>query len=196
MSKPTRRFLLTALIALSTLAMPGSANADVAEDPPSVTITSPQDGEMFEGAPVTIDVTLDVFQGDMGLDRIELRVDDATVGMLTEAPWTFSGVQLDEGMHGLVAVAIIPGGDEFPSPAVNVAVFPSSETGDGTGSDTGTGTETAGDTGNDEAGETGNGSGGGDEGGKCSVTTSTSLGGGAALVGFMMLGLAGIRRRR
>jgi hypothetical protein len=190
MSKPNRRFLLTALIALSTLALPGSAKADVAEDPPSATITSPQDGEMFEGAPVTLDVTLDVFLGDMGLDRIELRIDDATVGMLTQAPWTFEGVMLDEGMHSLVAVAIIPGGEEFPSSVVNVAVFASTDTGDGTGSDT------AGDTASDEVGETGTGSGGGDEGGKgCSVATRTGLGG-AALAGFMMLGLAGIRRRQ
>jgi hypothetical protein len=152
---------------------------------------------MFEGAPVTLDVTLDVFPGDMGLDRIELRIDDATVGMLTQEPWTFTGVQLEEGMHGLVAVAIIPGGDEYPSPAVNVAVFPASDTGDETGSDTAGDSGTADDSANDEAGDTGTGSGGGDEGGKgCTVATSTGLGGGAALAGFLMLGLAGIRRRR
>jgi len=59
MSTPTRRFVLTALIALSTLGLPGAAKADVAEDPPSATITSPQDGDMFSGAPITLDAVAD-----------------------------------------------------------------------------------------------------------------------------------------
>ena len=54
---------------------------------------------------------------------IELRVDGSTVGTLSEAPWTFTGVALGEGMHELVAVAIVPGGDEYPSPTVQVAVL-------------------------------------------------------------------------
>ncbi len=191
MSTPTRRFVLTALIALSTLGLPGAAKADVAEDPPSATITSPQDGDMFSGAPITLDVTLDVFEGTMGLDRIELRIDDATVGMLTQAPWTYPGVTLDEGMHTLVAVAIIPGGDEFPSPVINVAVFAgdTTDTGSGTGTDTSADTGTAADS-NDESG-----SGSGGSSNKCSVV-SGSTGGGLLVAGLALFGLAGVRRRR
>ena len=187
MSTPTRRFVLTALIALSTLGLPGAAKADVAEDPPSATITSPQDGDMFSGAPITLDVTLDVFEGTMGLDRIELRIDDATVGMLTQAPWTYPGVMLDEGMHTLVAVAIIPGGDEFPSPVINVAVFAGDTT------DTGSGSDTSADTAADSNDESGSGSGGSSN--KCSVV-SGSTGGGLLVAGLALFGLAGVRRRR
>jgi MYXO-CTERM domain-containing protein len=120
MSMPTRRFLLTALLTVSALALPSSARADVSESPPSVQITAPADGDMVASP---LDVTLQVYEGDFGLDRVELRVDGSTVATLSEAPWTFTGVALGEGMHELVAVAIVPGGDEYPSPTVQVAVL-------------------------------------------------------------------------
>lgn len=128
MPMPTRRFLVASLLSLAALALPGSAHADVSESPPSVQITAPADGDMVASP---LDVTLQVFEGDFGLDRIELRVDGSTVAMLSEAPWTFTGVTLDEGMHELAAVAIVPGGDEYPSATVQVAVL-----GDGAADDT------------------------------------------------------------
>ncbi len=164
MSKFTRMLFLTASIASSSLGFASVAAADVGPDPSSATITSPEDGASFEGAPASIDVVLDVFVTELGLDRVELRVDGATVATLSQAPWTFTGVSLDEGMHELVAVAIA-GADENPSAPVNVVVLA------GAGSETG---KTKG----------------------CSVIDPTRLGGGLALTGVLVLGIAGIRRRR
>lgn len=177
MSKLSRRLLFCSIALAASSGFISLAKADDPNDPPSVTITSPEDGVTFQGAPVTLDVTLDVYAGNLGLDRVELRVDGATVGTLTEQPWTLTGVTLDEGMHSLVAVAFDASENEHPSETVTVAVLASEETGEETGDDA------SGDS-NDDGGK-----------GGCAVTSGTSVGGSIILAGFMMFGLAGMRRR-
>lgn len=100
------------------------AQADVPNSPPSVSIISPTDGQMFDGPTATIDVYLEAFGGDEGIARIDLRVDGATVMTDADTPYGFEGVELTEGMHTLEAVAVsAAGGGDFPSEPVEIVVL-------------------------------------------------------------------------
>jgi hypothetical protein len=113
------------------------AHADVPNEPPSVTITSPTDGQMFEGTGVTIDVVLETFPGDEGIDSVRLLVDDTPVLIDNDVPYGFEGVEFEEGMHTLVAVAVSAAdGGEYPSAPVEIAVFGAPAEGDSTDSET------------------------------------------------------------
>ena len=168
---------LTSCAALaSALLFSSPAHADVASDPPSAQIISPDDGETFDGPTATIDVVLDVFEGDEfeGITHIDLRVDGETVATDADAPYGFEGVEVDAGMHVLTAVVLSTNNVEYASTEVNIVVF------DGMG--TGTGTT--------EEGE------GGTEGGKCAVVDGGRLSGSGVMIvlGLLVLGVA--RRRR
>ena len=142
---------------------------------------------MFEGAPATIDVECEVFDGT-GLTNIDLFVDDASIGQLTAAPWTFDDVELAEGMHSLYVVANGTDGIGYPSQTITVAVVAGGETGgEGTGTDGGSGSESASAGTSTEGGETG------PTGNGCSTTNP-----GTGLLGLGLLGFAvlGLTRRR
>lgn len=185
--------LVTCFTLAATMLVATTASADKLPDPPSAVITSPVDGDMFEGDPAVIDVELDVLVGT-GLDSIDLFVDDASVAQVTANPWTFTGVELAEGMHTLYVVANGSDGIGYPSPTITVAVVPPAEIPE-------TGDESTGEAGGDGTGEAGGDTSGsgtsGESGssGKCSVTRNT---GGAGLLGLGLFGFAilGLTRRR
>lgn len=139
-----RTSLIWTAAALLLFATP--AHADIPNEPPSVSITSPTDGQMFDGPTATIDVVLEAFGGDEGIDSIRLLVDDTPVLIDNDEPWSFEAVEIDEGMHTLVAVAVsASNGAEYPSEAVEIVVLAAagSETSDSgtSGGDAGTSVE-------------------------------------------------------
>ena len=128
------RALGAAALSLGLCLASSEAAADVPNEPPSAQISSPIDGQTYEGGTALIDVQVTVNPGNEGLTDLLLLVDGEQLQSLQAAPYTFFDVLLDEGMHELVAVAVAPGGAEYPSPSVNVVVFAAGET--GTGGDT------------------------------------------------------------
>lgn len=188
----SRRTLGAAVLGLGLCLASSEAAADVANEPPSAQISSPTDGQTYEGGTALIDVMVNALPGDDGLASVLLLVDGEQEQSADAAPYTFFDVLLDEGMHELVVVAVSPQGDQYPSEAVNVVVFAAGET--GTGGDTAetTGGEegptTTGDEGSEEEGSSGG----------CAVGSSTRLGssGGMILLGLFCLGLASRRRER
>ena len=188
----SRRALAAAALSFGLCLASTEAAADVAPEPPSAQISSPMDGQTYEGGSALIDVMVDAFPGDDGIANVLLRVDGEQEQSVDTAPYTFFDVLLDEGMHELVVVAVSPGGDQYPSNPVNVVVFAAGETG--------TGGDTAETTGAEEGSST-TGDGDSEEGGSssgCAVSSSTRLGssGGMILLGLFCLGLAYRRRER
>jgi MYXO-CTERM domain-containing protein len=180
--------LATCFTLAATMFVATTASADKLPDPVTIEITSPAHGMMFEGAPTTLDV---VTQVTGTADDIELLVDDVSVAQVpAAAPWTFTSIELAEGMHSLQAIAYLDGVG-YGSPTISVAVVAGGETGgEGTGTDGGSGGETtAGGTTSEGGGESGGSSGG------CSITGAT---GGAGLLGLGLFGFAilGLTRRR
>jgi MYXO-CTERM domain-containing protein len=178
--------LATCFTLAATMLVATTASADKLPDPVTVEIISPEHGAMLEGAPAIIDVELAVSGADL-VDNIDLFVDDVAVAQVSADPWTFTDVELAEGMHYLRAVAN-SGGVGYMSSDVYVAVVAGGETGgEGTGTDGGSG-GTSGDGTTSEGGETGS------TAGKCSITDTKGTG----LLGLGLLGLAvlGLTRRR
>jgi MYXO-CTERM domain-containing protein len=180
--------LATCLTLAATMFVATSASADKLPDPVTVEIASPADGTMIEGAPATIDVVVTVFGSP---DNIELFVDDVSVAQIAPAdPFTFTGVELAEGMHTLRAAGNLAG-IGYNSPDIDVAVVAGGETGE-------EGTGTAGGSG-DEAGNSTTSDGGTEStpstGSACSTTRTNNDTG---LLGLGLLGLAvlGLTRRR
>lgn len=181
--------LATCFTLAATMFVATTASADKLPDPVSVSITSPSDGTMFEGAPALIDVEVEVFGTP---DNIELFVDDVSVAQVTASPWTFADVELAEGMHTLQAVANLDGLG-YGSQTVAVAVVAGGETGgEGTGEAGGSGGEAGESTG------TGTTSEGGSESGSSGGCSTTGKLGGAGLLGLGLFGFAilGLTRRR
>jgi MYXO-CTERM domain-containing protein len=181
--------LATSFTLAATMLVASSASADKLPDPVSVDITSPSDGQMFEGAPATIDVTIDV-SGENLVETVDLFVDDASVAQVATAPWTFTNVMLAEGMHTIYVVANSEG-IGYPSPTISVAVVAGGETGsEGTGTDGGSGSETGTGTGTDD-GPVSTPS----VGSYCS-TTGTDHDSGLLGLGLFALAALGLTRRR
>jgi hypothetical protein len=182
--------LTTCFTLAATMLVATTASADKLPGPPSASITAPVDGMMFEGSPAVIDVELDVWVGD-GLDSIDLFVDDASVAQVTANPYTFTGIELAEGMHTMYVLVNGSDGIGYPSPSITVAVVAGGETGAETGGEgTGTGGGSGGET--TTTSTTSNGESGG------SSCSTTSLTGGAGLLGLGLFGFAilGLTRRR
>jgi hypothetical protein len=157
-----------ASLLIPSLLLATPALADVPNDPPSISITSPTDGQMFDGPTAMIDVVVDALGGDEGITSVKLLVDDTLVMTDTDTPYGFTGVEIDEGMHTIVAVAVSAlGGTEYSSDPVEIVVLAA-------------------------AGET---SGGESSGGKgCSVASGTQIGAGLVLICLFGLSLKGRRR--
>ena len=172
--------LLSPILLLAT-----PAHADVPNEPPSGSITSPTDGQMFDGPTATIDVVLQTSPGDEGIGSVQLLVDDTVVSTDTEAPYGFEGVEITEGMHTLIAVVVSSLGDEFPSEPVEIVVLASAEeSGDGSTGESGT-TSSGGTT-----------AGTPPEAKGCSLAAGTQYGAGLILISlFGLLTLAPRRRK-
>ena len=87
---------------------------------PSASITSPTNGSTVSGSvPVQIDAS-----DNVGVTKVELRVDGSLHGTDTAAPYTFNwdSAALANGDHGLVAVAYDAAGNTGTSSTVTVAV--------------------------------------------------------------------------
>lgn len=125
----------THLLFIPLLLLPCLAHADVPnDDPVFAEITSPTDGQMFEGPTATIDVELAPDEGDFGISRVELMLDSETIMTDMEAPWGFTGVEVTSGTHTLSTVAYsVADGSGYPSMPVEIVVFESDEGGTSAG---------------------------------------------------------------
>ena len=85
---------------------------------PTVKIDEPQGGAAV-ASPVKVKVTA---SDDQGVASVELQVDGAAQGSLTQPPWDFS-LPLGAGSHQLVAVAKDGAGNQTSSAAVSVTVL-------------------------------------------------------------------------
>lgn len=165
------------------------ARADIPNEPPSVSITSPTDGQMFDGPTATIDVVLDAFGGDEGINSVRLLVDGTPTLVDNDMPYGFEGVEIAEGMHTLeVMVVSAADGDEFSSGLVEIVVLAAA------GSETSAGESSAGESsaGESSAGESSGGTTPETKG--CSVGSGTQVGAGLVLVCLFGLSFAGRRR--
>jgi MYXO-CTERM domain-containing protein len=171
-------------------------NSEPDEDPPSVTITSPEDGTRYDDVPATIDITVDADDGDgWGIREVDLEIDGEVQATDTAAPWAFEGVIFPEGQWTLRAVATDKADNVADSDAVGIGVGvdpppPQDDGGDDGGDDDG------GDTGGDDGGDDGYvpGDFGGDsdrDGCGCSSTNQAAL-----HTAWLVLVLGLVRRRR
>ena len=127
------------------LALFGPAVAD--ESPPTVAITSPEDGAVFEPG-VDFDITAQA-EDDQGIDALDLYVDGAFIQSDGSAPYGWGVENIPEGTYELYVVARDLSGNEATSDLVTIVVGDAAPP-DGGGSG---------------GGDTGGGSGGGDDGG-------------------------------
>jgi hypothetical protein len=161
------------------------AHADIPNEPPSVSITSPTDGQMFDGPIATIDVVLDAFGGDEGIDSVRLLVDDTPVLIDNDMPYGFEGVEIDEGMHTLIAVVVsAANGAEYSSDPVEIVVLAAAEETSTSAGETSAGESSAGESSTGTAPESKG----------CSVASGTQIGAGFVLVCLFGLSLSGRRR--
>jgi hypothetical protein len=184
----TSTFWAVTSLLTSSLLFATPAHADVPNEPPSVSITSPTDGQMFDGPVATIDVVVDTFSGDEGIDSVRLLVDDTPVLIDNDTPYEFTGVEIDEGMHTLTAVVVSAAdGGEYPSDPVEIVVLAAAD-------ETASGESSAGESsaGESSAGESSGGSTPSTKG--CSVASGTQIGAGLVLI--CLFGLSFSSRRR
>lgn len=127
-SNPSRRGAALGALALGlALLSPLPASADVGEDPPQITITSPADGDSFDGPTATVTVEVEVVTQFSPLTALALQVDGEVVSSQNSTgPYDSFEITLDAGMHELIALGTQDGFD-FPSAAVNVVVFDGTE---------------------------------------------------------------------
>lgn len=191
--------------------------ADPDEDPPTVTITAPMDGEEFADAPQTLTVELDAEDGDgWGVKHVWLNIDGSDVDVFdTEAPYGFEGVNFPEGVHEIIGKAEDLAGNVGESEMVTIGVgveLPdddtdsggSGDTGDGgSGDGTGSGADDGQDDGSDDGGDGGSdGATGGDDGSAddssdgCGCTSRRNLTPPAMAVLLVVLAAARRRSRR
>ena len=102
------------------LAVLGSPPDPPEDLPPTVTILTPEDGEMVSGT-VAVDVSA---ADDIGVSAVELYLDGDAIATDTTAPFSFSwNSTLDsDGAHVLEAVAYDTAGNTGTSPALEVQV--------------------------------------------------------------------------
>lgn len=182
------------------------------EDPPTVAITYPADGDHFDTAPVDLDVTIDADDGDgVGVETVRLEIDGTDLGVEdTSEPWGFDGVNFPEGEYTLVAVAVDGFENEGRSAEVTiyVGVDPpgQTDTGDssGSGDDGDDGSDTDGDDGTTDGIDEDDGSdteGPTDDGTETGVGENDDKGCGCGVPGraapwSMLIVLLGLSRRR
>lgn len=156
-------------------------NAEPDDVPPTVAITSPADGTIFDGPNAEMDIGIEAEDEGHGVKEVRLEVNGDVIAVDEHAPWEFNGAVFPQGSWLLVAVAEDWAGNVSESEPVAVAVddelpTPSTDSGDddGTSSD-----------------------GPIDGEGGCGCSTGET--GGAGGLGLLALGLVGLgwtRRRR
>lgn len=175
------------LLAFTTIALTTTvARADMPnedESPPEVSITSPTDQQMFEGAPAKITIAVAADDPDSGVGRVVVSIDGVEQEPLTAAPWTLADVELAEGMHEIVAHAENNDGYGADSATIHVVVFPASGD-DGDDADPPVDEDDTNDDDDDD----------GDEKSGCSVGRERNLMGSG--IAFALAVFAGLRLRR
>lgn len=183
-------------------------NAEPDDTPPTVGFVTPEDGAILDtGGAGTIktDVVVEADDGDgWGVKSVELYIDGSLIDTDTTAPYDWS-LTFPQGVFELTAVATDIA-DNVSQPAViKIGVDaepPAGSGGDsGGGEDSGDGGDAGADDGSNEGGldgGTGGLSGGGADGSDegCSCEAGPRGREGAPLAAFLLLGLAGLRRRR
>jgi uncharacterized protein (TIGR03382 family) len=147
-------FTLASGHALATTTADGgvsSTSGDTGGDYSSAWFVNPLPNASYEGAPVAIDVEIDVYQGiDDSITDIELFLDGTSVGSMPCAEGCmFPGVVLDQGIHELAFTATPNGSSSALTVYVDTEIPSGTETGDESG-----GGETGGESG-DAEGESG-----------------------------------------
>jgi len=179
--------------------------------PPTVSITSPSNGTVFDTAPAQFDILVDA-QDDLSYIKVSLKVNGELVagGDDTTPPYGFDGVSFPAGQWVLAAVAEDAAGNVVESAPVGIGVgMPAPDPG-GDGDGDGDGDGGSGD--DDGSGGSGDDAGSaGDEGGTGSFGAADDDGSGCAVVsgatddhrhlGWAMMVLLGLglgrsRRRR
>lgn len=162
--------------------------------PPTVAITSPADGTVFQDNPATFNIEINAADDSGYLKGVGLIIDGETQPVLdTDEPWGFNGVQFPAGQYVISAVAEDYAGNIVESAPIGIGVGmdapdPNEDTG-GDGMEEGTGSAGTG------PGLDGGLDGGGSSSGCGCSTNDDSNGAGLSLMGLALLGL-GLRRRR
>lgn len=178
--RSTKGLLLVVLIAAVALAPDDTYALDISFDSSLAWFVTPLPNASYEGAPVTIDAEVAVYQGldDAGISTIEVFVDGESIGS-QDCPMgcVFPNVELDQGVHEFRLTA-----SNGYTTGVTVYVdeeLPSGETGDDTGETGGDTGGSGGDTGG-SGGETGGS--GGETGGSGGDSGGTGVGRGGCSV--------------
>lgn len=176
----------------ATCGEPFDANPDDAA--PSVAITAPMTGTVYDQAPASVDIAIAADDGDgWGVQSVWLEINGAAQPGTSKKPYEFTGIPFPQGGYTLYAYAEDYAGNIGKSEAVTIGVGqdapdppppdPEEDTGEGEEGEAGTGTGPGGDgNGGDE-----------DTGSGCGCTTSPSPTNAAPL---LLLGLLTLRRRR
>ena len=183
----------------------GPALPDLDGAPPTVAITSPADGTVFDTGPATFDLEIDA-QDDLEYIKVEIEINGAIQALSDDSPpYRFSGVNFPEGAWTIRAVATDAADNVVFSAPVGIGVgqaAPAPSDGGGSGDDGGGGDDSGGDDsiGGDSAGAEDGGTGGGSndaDGGDDGCGCDTRDDGGAAgPLALLMLAGVGLRRRR
>jgi MYXO-CTERM domain-containing protein len=155
---------------------------------PSVIITEPGTGTMFDGPQATFNILVDAQDEGHGVKSVSLEINGQVVATDAHEPWEFANAQFPEGAWLIVAIAEDWNGNLAPSEPVAIGVGqepPEVPTGDGDGDGDG---ETGGES---ETGGSGDPSIDGDQGCGC----STDRRGAPLGFGLGLLVLALVRRR-
>lgn len=170
-------------------------NAEPDDIAPTVTITAPADGSMFDGPMATLDILIDALDDGHGVSTVTLKINGEVIATDDREAWEFANAQFPEGGWILTAVAEDWNGNITESEPVAIGVgqpppeLPGDDTGDGdSGGDDDGGT--SGFLDSDDTGVVGL-----DDANGCACTTDDNDETGWPAV-FGLLALLGLRRRR
>lgn len=161
---------------------------------PTVVITAPENGAMFDGPMAAIDIVIDAQDEGHGVKSVVLEINGDVIATDEHAPWEFPNAQFPVGGWILVAVAEDWNGNVAQSEPVAIGVGqtpPDLPTGDGDGDGDSEGETGGGPT--TDGGDLGDPGIDGGDGCACSAARETSPATVALALG--LLGLVGTRRR-
>ncbi len=181
----------------------GPSLPELDNEPPTVAITNPADGTVFDEAPAVFDLQVNA-QDDLDYIRVEIEVNGAVQPLSDDTPpYQFSGVNFPAGAWTIRAIATDAADNVVYSAPVGFGVgqeAPQTSGGDDGGGDDAGGDDAGGDDGSNDGGTGGIGSTGGDAGADsdegCGCNTAPGSGGGSGLAALLLGGLFLRRRRR
>jgi MYXO-CTERM domain-containing protein len=165
-------------------------NAEPDDVAPTVAITAPISGEVFDGPMASIEIMIDAQDEGHGVKSVALEINGDVVATDEHAPWGFANAQFPVGGWILIAVAEDWNGNIGESEPVAIGVGqdpPELPTGDGDGDG---GSESGGTT---DAGDLGDPEIDGDGGCACAATPGDR--GTPLILALGLLGLVGLHRR-